>query len=111
VRHSSPSGNENWSPRPRAVDAASGAYGWPPPQREAPENRHTAWLEDSRFREPSAVAVAVEETGDANPLGVIATEPGVDTVDLLEPIDEARGGQRVRSKPSAEIGERSNDRR
>src|SRR6516162_11691933 len=58
------------------------------PQREAAENRHTAWLEDSRFREPNAVSVALEEAGDANALGVIATETGVDAVDLLEPIDE-----------------------
>ena len=54
------------------------------PQREAAENRHTAWLEDSRFREPNAVSVALEETGDANALGVIATETGVDAVDFLE---------------------------
>src|SRR5215510_16231181 len=65
-----------------------GRVGLAAPQREAAENRHTAWLEDSRFREPNAVAVALEETGDANALGVIATETEVDTVDLLEPIDE-----------------------
>src|SRR5262249_17800718 len=40
------------------------------PQREASEDRHTAWLEDSRFREPNAVPVALEETPDANALGV-----------------------------------------
>src|SRR6516164_8482149 len=27
------------------------------PQREAAQNRHAAWLEDSRFREPNTVAV------------------------------------------------------
>ena len=60
-------------------------------QREAPQNRHTPWLEDSRFREPNAVSVALEETGDANPLGVIATETGVDAVDFLETVGEPRG--------------------
>src|SRR5215510_14898201 len=46
-----------------------GRMGVAAPEREAAENRHTAWLEDSRLREPNAISVALEETGDANALG------------------------------------------
>src|ERR1700757_965894 len=82
-----------------------GRVGMAAPQREAAENRHTAWLEDSRFREPNAVAVALEEPRDANALGVVATETGVDAVDFLETVGEPRGRQRIRGEPTAEIGE------
>jgi hypothetical protein len=42
---------------------------------------------------------------------MIATEAGVNSSDALENIGEPRGRQIIRSKPSAEIGERSDDRR
>src|SRR5438093_13582865 len=42
---------------------------------------------------------------------MIATEAGVDSIDVLENIGEPRGRQIIRSKPPAEIGERSDDRR
>src|SRR5437867_13380935 len=42
---------------------------------------------------------------------MIATEAGVDSIDVLESIGEPRGRQIIRSKPPAEIGERSDDRR
>src|SRR4029077_1022792 len=42
---------------------------------------------------------------------MIATEAGVDAIDLLESIREPRGGQFIRSEPPAEIGEGSCDRR
>ena len=86
-----------------------GRVGLAAPQREAAENRHTAGLEDTRFREPNAVSVALEETGDANALGMIATETGVDTADFLETVGEPRGRQRIRGEPTAEIGEGPGD--
>src|SRR6266446_6697220 len=42
---------------------------------------------------------------------MIATEAGVDSIDVLETIGEPRGRQIIRSKPPADIGERSDDRR
>src|SRR5207302_4281244 len=42
---------------------------------------------------------------------MIATETGVDSIDLLEAVGEPRGGQLVRREPPAEIGKRSRDRR
>src|SRR5882672_6887588 len=42
---------------------------------------------------------------------MIATEAGVDSIDVLESIGEPRRRQIIRSKPPAEIGERSDDRR
>jgi hypothetical protein len=42
---------------------------------------------------------------------VVATEAGVDAIDVLETVGEPRGRQIIRSKPPAEIGERSSDRR
>src|SRR5262249_42654436 len=45
------------------------------------------------------------------PPGVIATEAGVHSIDLLETVGEPRGRQLIRSKPPAEIGKRSCDRR
>jgi len=42
---------------------------------------------------------------------MIAPEAGMHSIDLLETIGEARGGQLVRRKPPAEIGERPGDRR
>src|SRR6266545_74958 len=54
-----------------------------------------------------AIAVALEEPGNAHPLGMIASEAGVDPIDLLERVGEPRGRQFIRSEPPAEIGERS----
>ena len=42
---------------------------------------------------------------------MIATEAGVDSVDFLETVGKPRGRQFVRREPTAEIGERSRDRR
>jgi hypothetical protein len=50
-------------------------------------------LEDGGFGEADAIAIAFEEPGNAHPLGMVAPESGLDSIDLLETID-ARGSAR-----------------
>ena len=88
-----------------------GRVGLAAAQRETTEHRHAAWLEDRCFREPDAVPVALEETRNTDALGVVAAETGVNAADLLERIGEPRGRQRIRSEPTAEVGEAAGDRR
>src|SRR5207244_374037 len=83
----------------------------PTPQGEAADHGHAPRSKDDRFREPDACPIAFEEPGNAHPLGMIATEAGVDSIDALESVAEPRGGQLLRSEPPAERGKRSYDRR
>ncbi len=88
-----------------------GRIGLSAPQGEAADHGHAPRSKDGRFRETDAVPIALEEPGNAHPLGMVATEAGVDSIDLLETVGEPRGRQLIRSEPPAEIGERRRDRR
>src|SRR5205807_5863318 len=61
-----------------------GRIGLAAAQREAADHGHAPRLKDGRLRETDAVAIALEEAGNAHPLGVIAPEAGVEPIDLLE---------------------------
>jgi hypothetical protein len=50
-------------------------------------------LKDDRFRQTDAISVALKEPGNAHPLGMVATESGVDAIDFLETVGESRGCQ------------------
>ena len=88
-----------------------GRIGLPASERKAAEHGHAPRLKDDRFRETDAIPVAFKEPGNAHPPGMVATEAGVDSIDFLETVGESRGRQIIRTEPSAEIGERSCDRR
>src|SRR5207253_4638944 len=77
----------------------------------AADHGHAPGSKDRRLREPNAGPIAFEESGDAHPLGMIATETGMDAIDTLETVGEPRGGQSIRSQPPPEVGERPCDRR
>ena len=79
-------------------------------QGEAADDGQAPGSKDDRLRETDAIAIAFEEPGDAQPLGMIATEAGVDSIDVLESVGKPSGGKLIRSEPPAEIGERSCDR-
>jgi len=80
-------------------------------QGEAANHGHAPRLEDERFRETDAIPIAFKEPGNAQPLGMIATEAGVGPIDVLESVGEPRGCQIMGSEPPAKIGERCDDRR
>jgi hypothetical protein len=42
---------------------------------------------------------------------MIAAESGMNSVDLLEPVGEACGGQLIRAEPAAQVGEGCRDYR
>ncbi len=88
VRHSSPSGCRNRSPRPRTRFGCIGNIRVAATKREAPDDRHAAGLEHDGLREASALAVTLEKTADANALGMIAAKTGIDSIDALKAIDE-----------------------
>ena len=83
----------------------------PAAEREAPDHRRPPLLERGGPGEAGPVAVALEKPGDPEPLRMIAPESGMDTVDLLEPIDDLNGRDRVLAVPIADEGarERSED--
>src|SRR5438876_10937665 len=81
------------------------------PQRKSAEHGYAPLSKENRFRETVAIPVAFEEPGNAHPPGMIATEPGVDSIHLLETVGEPRGRQFVRRQPPAKISERSCDHR
>jgi len=66
--------------------------------------RKTAPLE----RRPP-LTIAVEGAGDANALGMVAAEPGMNAVDLFEAIDHPRLGQAARGEPAGYKGKASSD--
>ena len=71
---------------------------------------HAPRFKDGGLGKPDAVAIALEEPGNSKPFRVIASEPGMDAVDLLESVGEPTGRQLVGAEPSAEVGERSSNR-
>src|SRR5262249_13797933 len=80
-------------------------------QRKTAEHRRASGFEDTCFRKSDAIAVALEESGNADSLGVIATKAGVKAVGLLEPVSEPRRRQLIATDPTAEVGEGSSGRR
>jgi hypothetical protein len=48
-------------------------------------------FKDGGRGEADPVAIALEEPGNSEPLRMIASEPGMDAVNLLEPVDEPGG--------------------
>src|SRR5262249_2369134 len=50
---------------------------------------------DGGLGETDPVAIALEEPGNSEPLRMIASEPGMDAVHLLEPVDEPGRRERV----------------
>jgi hypothetical protein len=58
---------------------------------KASDYRHAPRFKNGGPGETDPVAVALEETGNSEPLRMIASEPGMDAVNLLEPVDEPGG--------------------
>jgi hypothetical protein len=58
---------------------------------KASEDRHAPRFEDGGLGETDPVAIALEEPGNADPLRMIASEPGMDAVNLLELVAEPGG--------------------
>jgi hypothetical protein len=58
-------------------------------------------LEHDGLREASALAVTLEKTADANPLGMIAAKTGIDSIDALKAVGETLGSEGVRTEPAA----------
>src|SRR5579871_6165235 len=81
------------------------------PERKAAEHGHAPRPKDGRLRQPDAVAVALEEPGNADPLGMVTAEAGMGSTDLLERVGEPSGRQLVRREPPPEIGKRTRERR
>jgi hypothetical protein len=50
--------------------------------------RHAPRFKDGGLAETDPVAIALEEPGNSQPLRMIASEPGMDAVNLLEAVDE-----------------------
>ena len=72
-------------------------------QREAAYDRYAAGLEYHRLRKARSLAVALEIAADANTLGMIETETGMNPIDALETVGETSGRQCARSEPTTEI--------
>jgi hypothetical protein len=81
------------------------------PQREAPDHRHPPGSKDDGLREKDSAPVAFEDPRHAHALGVVATEAGVESIDVLERIGEPRGRQIMGSEPPTEVEERAANRR
>src|SRR6476619_5080676 len=58
-----------------------------------------------------SIPIAFKESRNADALGMVAPKRGMDAIDLFEPVGEPRWGQIIWSKPSAQKGEGSHDRR
>src|SRR5262249_40926382 len=76
-------------------------------QREAADYRNAPRAEDCRLRKAVAVSVALEVSGDAHSLGMVAAETWVKPSGLLEPVSKSLGRERALHKPPPEICERS----
>jgi hypothetical protein len=85
--------------------------GLPARQGKAANHGHAPRSEDERCRETDALPIAFKQSGNAHPLGMIAPESGVDSIDLLESVGEPGGRQIIRSEPPPQIGKRPSDRR
>src|SRR5258708_33122354 len=72
---------------------------------------HAPRFKDGGLGEPDAVSIAPEGSGNSKPLRLIPSEPEMEAVDLLESVGEPTGRQLVGAEPSAEVGERSSNRR
>jgi hypothetical protein len=90
---------------------AVGHIGLAAGQRKTADDGYAAGLEDDGLGKARALAVALEVTRDADALGVIAAEAGIDAVDLLERVDQPRLRQAVRREPASDIGKASRDGR
>ncbi len=79
-------------------------------EREAADEGHAAGREHDSLGETRALAIAVEIAGDADALGMVAPEAGVDAaVHLLEPVDETGLAEATRREPAAHIGKAERD--
>ena len=78
-------------------------------QREAADDGDAAHLENSGLREARSLAVALEKSADAQSLGMIEAEPGMDSVDSLKFVGEPRRRQFVWREPAAQIQECSSN--
>jgi len=79
--------------------------GLPAPQREAAYHRDTPGAKYSALERRTPFAVTLEEPVDVHALGMVPTEAGVDTIDLLKnPSANPRGRQFIGTQPTAEIG-------
>ena len=76
-------------------------------EREAASDGHAAGREHAGLGQTHALAIAVEAAGDADALGMVAPEAGMNAVHLLEPVDETRLAEATRREPAAHIGEAS----
>ena len=71
-----------------ALAVLVGGVGQASPERKAAKHGHSSGPEDGRFREAGAVAVALEETGYAQTAGVVASETGVDALQLVKSFEQ-----------------------
>jgi hypothetical protein len=69
---------------------AVGHIGLAAGQRETADDGDAAGLEDDGLGKANALAVALEVTRDADAFGMVASEAGIDAVDLLKGIDYPR---------------------
>jgi hypothetical protein len=58
---------------------------------KASNYRHAPRFKEGGLGETDPVAIALEEPGNSEPLRMIASEPGMDAINLLEPVDEPGG--------------------
>jgi hypothetical protein len=58
---------------------------------KASNYRHAPRFKYGGLGERSPVAIALEEPGNSESLRMVTSEPGMDAVDLLEPVDEPGG--------------------
>src|ERR1700730_17432514 len=81
------------------------------PEREAADHRHTPRSKDDGLRETGAAPVTFEDPRHAHALSVVATEAGVESIDVLERIGEPRGRQITGSETPPGVEERAAARR
>ena len=74
----------------RTAAGPSGIAGIPPAKAKRPKIGTRPRLEYGRLRQANPRAVAVEPTGKADALGVVAAKTGMLTVHLFEAIDHRR---------------------
>src|SRR5262249_1307181 len=70
---------------------------------KASDYRHAPRFKDGGLGETDPVAIALEESGNSESLRMIASEPGMDAANLLEPVDELGGCWRVGAELRADL--------
>jgi len=78
-------------------------------EREAADDGHAAGREHDGLGQTRPLSIAFEVAGDAEALGMVAPEAGMDAVHLLEPVDEPRLAEATRREPPGRVGKGERD--